>query len=89
MKTRSVLQYKAENNIFIFLVNHSELLVCVLPKVLYGSSAPPELSGRCPPLQTHQVVCPILALHLGLVYPQGPFWVPVLGRTHPQALFTV
>lgn len=99
-KHQSVLQKKAENNIFIFLGSHSELLVCVLTKSLYFPPPPRHPThravwspfgtfGRCPPLQTHQVVCPILALHLGLAYPQGPFWAPVLGRTHPQDLFTV
>ncbi|CAB1413425.1 unnamed protein product [Pleuronectes platessa] len=44
---------------------------------------------RCPPPQTHQVVCPILALLRGPASPQGPSWAPALDRTLPQALFTV
>lgn len=44
---------------------------------------------RCPPLQTQQVVCPILVLHLGQVCPQDLLWAPAQDQTHHQALFTV
>lgn len=52
------------------------------------SGIPFQQFGRCPPLQTHQVVCPILVLLLGLGYPQGPFWALVLDQTRPRVLFT-
>lgn len=49
---------------------------------------PSHQFGRCPPLQTQQVECPILVPLLGQVCPQGPLWAPALDQTHHQALFT-
>ncbi|KAK2838067.1 hypothetical protein Q5P01_015279 [Channa striata] len=45
--------------------------------------------SRCPHLQTHRVLCPILALLRGRVYPRVPSWALALDRTPHQALFTV
>lgn len=49
---------------------------------------PSQVFSRCPAPQRHQVVCRILALHLGRVCPQGPSWAPALDQIPHRALFT-
>lgn len=75
---------ETENNTFIFLVNHSELLVCVLTKFLHAPLPSPELSGL--PFSNLVHVHPFR--HTRWYVPSWPFtWGWFIPRAHfgPQS----